>query len=272
MLMLYSPVALQPIQNLQPELPLSKENSLLAVGNFEHKERGRRVYNVRMKTRLLFATILLLVGTLQLNAQAPKCDDAADDSHFSVLYENNRVRILSLELGRLEATKLFAFKSPHMVVVTTDSRTTTNPANAQGPTTSWQLGNTHFVWNTGCRTVKNDLSTTHKAVVVETHLPAHYDELQDYEVLTDLSTLKPTTSVSLTRGALTATQHQVAPGDTAQLNAGDHALIALNDLELSTDNDKEISLNSQEVKILHEDISALKNAGKSSARFVVVDF
>ncbi len=227
---------------------------------------------IRMKRQLLIATILLIFGTLQVNAQAPKCDDAADDSHFSVLYENSRVRVLSLELGRLEATKLFAFKSPRMVVVTTESRTTSAPSGVQGPTISWRPGHIEFNWNTGCRIVRNELSTTHKQIVVETLLPVHYDELQDYEVMTDLSTVEPTSSVSLTRGALTATRHQVASGDTAHLNGGDHVLIALSDLQLSADDDREISLSSQEVKILHDDVGALKNTGKNSARFVVVDF
>ncbi len=56
------------------------------------------------------------------------------------------------------------------------------------------------------------------------------------------------------------------------MNAGDHVLIALTDLQLSGDNGKQISLNSQEVKLLHDDIGMVKNAGKESARFVVIDF
>lgn len=228
---------------------------------------------VRMKCRLLIAIMLFLSAALSLGAQSAKCGDAAEDPHFSVLFENSRVRVLSLELGRIESTKPFTYKRPHMAVVTTESRTTSIPQGGGGITHDWYRGDIDFIYNTDCRTLRNELSTAHRQIVVETYLPVDYKSYQDYETaLTDLSTVKPTTSVSFTRGGLTATRHQVASGDAADVNGGDHVLIALTDIELQTEDGKDISLGTQEVKLLSGNINKLKNTGSKQARFVIVDY
>lgn len=226
-----------------------------------------------MKCRLLIAIMLFLSAAVLLQAQGAKCPDAAEDSHFSVLFENNHVRVLSLDLGRIESTGSFSYKRPHMNVITTESRTVAAAQGAGGVTTEWARGQVEFVYNVPCQTVRNDTSIAHRQIIVETYLPVDYNPLQEREAILDLSTVKPTTSISIMRGHLTATRYQIAPGDSSDTNGGDHVLVALTDLELKADDGTVISLTNQEAKVITgKKISRLTNEGSKPARFVIIDF
>ncbi|HWR35525.1 MAG TPA: hypothetical protein VN622_06610 [Clostridia bacterium] len=212
-----------------------------------------------------------------LQAQS-KCRDASEDSHYSVIVENNRVRVLALELGRLESTKPHCNKAPYLSIVTTASRTTTLFEGQGDLSHDWTSGEARFHYRrVQQHAIRNDTSIAHREVMVETLLPvpfnSQYGSYDTDEFGSDLTSVKPTWSTSLTRGALSATRTQLASGDSFELIGADHVLIALSDLKLETETGSTISLNKDELAILKAGAaSKLTNGDKGAAKFVIVNF
>lgn len=227
---------------------------------------------LRMKLRLVVALATITMAAAMSSAQNIKCEDAANESHFSVVYENSGVRVLSVELGRIDTTKPFSYKRPHIIAVTTESRTTTTPVGSGGVTRDWSRGDVQFSYETSCRTLRNELSTPHRQIIVESYRPMPYDQpSSSNDLLYDLSAVKPTTATTMSRGALSATRFQIAPGDSVELIGGDQLVIALTDLDLEADGNA-VRMASQEIKVLDSKASHLKNQADKPARLIVVSF
>lgn len=253
---------------------------------------GVRLYRCNVgslpKTLYNYCTMrhLALAGTLVvllffsscsfLYAQQTSCHDAAGDSHYSVVLENSRVRVLRLELGRLKQTDTVCMKKPYLSIVTSESRTASVVQGGATYSHDWNPGEARFHYKVVAMSVRNETSLTHHEVLIETYLPVQFNPLDgDYdtdEFGSDLSTVKPTWSTSFTRGALTATRVQLAPGDRFQLYGTDYILIALNDLVLADDSAKKITSNRHDVSVLKSGIQLLANEGTEPARFVLVQF
>jgi len=129
--------------------------------------------------------------------------------------------------------------------------------------------------------VRNESMMTYHELIVETMHPANYqpsDGNYDTDLFpADLGTVKPSWIVSFTRGALTASKSQLAPGAEISVSSTAHVLLALTDLELSTQasgsSAESLRLGAQDVRVLPAGVSfRLINAGKSPAKFILVEF
>jgi hypothetical protein len=240
-----------------------------------HAER-RTIGSIMKLTVSLMAALALSAVPSLITAQT-NCHDVSEDSHYSVVYENSRVRVLTLELPRLASTGSVCNKSAYLSIVTTESRTLVAPAGIAGVTYNWYPGAARFHYAPVARTIRNETDVAHREVVIETFSKLDYNPVNgNYdgdEFQGDLRSVKATTSSSFTRGGLTAYRVQLAPGDTFSLSDADHLVIALNDISLAGDNGKSIDLGRSDLTVLTLGrINSVKNTNKMSAQFIVVDF
>jgi hypothetical protein len=230
-----------------------------------------------MKARLggmLLLSCLILVGGVA-QAQGGSCLDAADEPHHRVILDRPDVRILVLELARLESTKMHCHNSAMLYVVPGVTRTTTTMEGTVGVSHDWFAGEARFVYWPLTHSTRNETSGTYKEVVVETRRPVQYIPLNDYYAGDEFpgvpEGIGPTWTVSFTRGAMAASKSQLASGASVPLRSLDHLLIALTDLDLEM-GDASIDLKAQEVMLLPAGAGTLKNPGRLPARFVVIEF
>ena len=122
---------------------------------------------------------------------------------------------------------------------------------------------------------------TYRELIVETMHPANYqpsDGNYDTDLFpADLGTVKPSWIVSFTRGPLTASKSQLAPGAEISVSSTAHVLLALTDLEFSTQESgssaQSLRLDAQEVRVLPAGVSfRLINIRKTPANFILVEF
>jgi len=225
----------------------------------------------------IFLLASSVLGVSSALGQSQPCQDVADDPHYSVVFESNRVRILTLEVRRGETTKAVCNKAPFLSIVTSASKTVTTVIGQAGIRHEWIPGEGRFSYKPTERAVRNDAAEAHRRVEIETFLPIPYDPVAtNYDIdffAGDLSSVKATASTSSSRGALTATRIQLAAGDQWALTGADHALIALSDLALKSDSGEELTLQQHDVQVLQGGkIKAITNSGRQPVRFVVVDF
>jgi hypothetical protein len=130
------------------------------------------------------------------------------------------------------------------------------------------------------RVIRNESINPYRELIVETMHGVEYNSLDgnyDGDLFPgDLGDAKPT-SVSFTRGALTALKTQLAPGAELSVSSPNHVLLALTDLELhkqgADGSDQAVQLTAQEVKILPGGSAfKLTNSGHQPARFILVEF
>ncbi len=223
----------------------------------------------------VLAVVLAVISVQELRAQS-SCLDAADEPHHSVIFKNNAVRILELQLGRLKSTEVHCHSNSYLVVITTESRTTDGVSSHD-----WTRGEARFIYGPVTQTIRNEEMALHRQIEVETlrTVPAvPYTPFYSIDAFgPDLGDLKPTWSMSFTRGGLTATKTQLATGDSWDVNPPDHILIAVTDLELqkrgSGDEVGKISLDAGDTLILPGgSVSRLTNTNRDKARFVTVEF
>ncbi len=227
---------------------------------------------------------LPLIILLGASAVAQKtCLDVAEEPHHSLIFQNNAVRIFSLQLSRFESTAEHCHAHAYVSFSLTEGRTSTAvrgespisreyyPGVASGPELSRA---------TLPRTVKNEAATSYRAIEVESTrevayqppLPrAAYTSGDDFPA--DLGDVKPSWSVSFTRGAITATKYRVAAGDSIVLSEPDHLLISLSDLKLARADGSELELSNGEWRVLAGGAPIkLTNAGKQPAMLIAVEF
>ena len=224
----------------------------------------------------LLAVLALVAAPCFITAQS-NCRDVSEDLHYSVVYENSRVRVLSLELPRLASTSSVCNKSAYLSIVTTPSQTTSIREGYAGVRHEWNPGEARFHYTPFARTIRNENDTIHREVFIETFLKVDYNPLNSGydtdEFPADLRSVKATTSNGFSRGGLTAIRIQLAPGDTFSLSQSDHAVIALNEISLAGDHGNSVDLGRSDVTVLTLGrVNSLKNTNKTPAQFIVVDF
>jgi hypothetical protein len=236
-----------------------------------------------MRFRSITLFWLLAIGPCILSpgAHAADCLDAADESHHQVLYQNEDARILLLELPRIASTQAHCHTHPYLYVVTGESRSSTTPEGKATFSHDWNAGEARFIYSPVRQVVRNELMIPFREVIVETLHSVQYDPLDPSDDRNlfpgDLGSAKPTWTVSFTRGDLTASKTQLAPGDDATFASTNHVLIALTDVKLQRTMEKagpdELDLNAQEVRILPGGPELkLTNSGPHSATFILIEF
>ena len=229
----------------------------------------------------LFATMFVVTVAGVANAQSASCLDVADESHHQLIFQNQDVRVFVLELPRLGATQSHCHYRPYLDIVATEGKSSNTLEGTAGVSRDRDGAEAHFIYSPMQHVVRNESMMTYRELIVETMHPANYqpsDGNYDTDLFTaDLGTVKPSWTVSFTRGALTASKSQLAPGAEISVSSTAHVLLALTDLELSTQasgsSAESLRLGAQDVRVLPAGVSfRLINAGKSPAKFILVEF
>jgi hypothetical protein len=234
----------------------------------------------RMRTPKCVLFIFIAICAINTSFASQKCLDAADEPHHRVIFENKEVRILQLELARLQSTSAYCYAGPVVYVVPSESRTTRTSTGYAGITHDWMPGEARFVAVPLERTVRNETNATHREIIVETHRKLEYNlfrgnqDVDEFPAVRDSN--QPTWSVDFARGSLSAQKTQLAAGDRIDVGRTDHLLIALDGLQLTTDGPKkakEIRLSRGETATIEGGAAfTLTNSANSPSKFILVDF
>lgn len=213
-------------------------------------------------------------------AQSASCLDVADEPHHQLLFQNEDVRIFVLELPRLAATQSHCHPRPYLDIIATAGKSSNRVEGSAPVTRDWNEPEAHFIYSPMQHVVRNEAMTSYRELIVETMHPANYqpfDGAYDTDLFPgDLGTVKPSWTVSFSRGAVTASKSQLAPGAEISISSPAHVLLALTDLELSQmsgGSAQSLHLDAQEVRVLPGgDSFRLINTGKTPAKFILVEF
>lgn len=223
---------------------------------------------------LLMALLLVLLCATAVTQEACPALDAADEAHHSLIFRNSAVRVLEVQLGRLDSTDTHCHQYTYLTVATSESHTVDGPIS-----TDWMPGDARLIYGPVKSILRNDQSMTYRAVEVETlrTVPTSWvaQRANSDPFGADLGTVKPTWSVSFTKAGLTGTRAQLASGDSLDVSPPDHLLIAITSLELEKAGSDagRISLQPGETLMLPGgSATKLTNADRYGAKFVLVEF
>ena len=237
-----------------------------------------------MKLHLKLVCLLLtgLASALNMQAQAANCTDVGDERYHQLLMETQDARVFLLELPRLASTQAHCHAHPYFYIVTGDGWSSSTPEGGATISHQWHGAEARFIYNPVKHVVRNEGINMYREVIVESKHRIQYNAWEgnyDTDLLVgDLNATKPTWQISATRGALTATKVQLAPGTSFSMGSPNHVLIAMSDLSLKNKREgmpttESIELNQQDVHVFRGGQSAeLTNAGARAARFIVVEF
>ena len=122
----------------------------------------------------LFASVFIFAVAGVATAQSASCIDVADEPHHQLLFQNQDVRVLVLELPRLAATESHCHPRPYLDIIATES-TSSNTLEGHAPVTrDWNGPEAHFVYSPMQHVVRNESMTTYRELIVETMHPANY--------------------------------------------------------------------------------------------------
>lgn len=230
-----------------------------------------------MKQRFWLALILL--PTLAFAQKT--CKDVSDEPHRRLIYSDEDARIYELELGRLRSTDWYCHANSFLRIAATETRATTTH-EGHGPITwEWTPGETRFVYGPVKRMVRNDGMMTHREIIVETlHRVQRQVFEQDHnsdDLGADPGEARPTWSISFSRGGLTTTKTQLAPGDSVEIGEPDQLLVAITDASLKGEvvgrEPEVVELSRGETALLRGGTRRkITNTGRVRAKFIVVEF
>ena len=122
----------------------------------------------------LFASVFFFAVAGVATAQSASCVDVADEPHHQLLFQNQDVRVLVLELPRLAATESHCHPRPYLDIIATESKSS-NTLEGHAPVTrDWNGPEAHFVYSPMQHVVRNESMTTYRELIVETMHPANY--------------------------------------------------------------------------------------------------
>ena len=229
-----------------------------------------------MKSRLAFAALLVIGLNAGLHAQTAACLDAADEPHHHVVFENSRVRVLMLELSRIESTQAYCYSHPYVYIVLGEGKSSTTAEGKGTFSHDWSGSETRLVYAPEKQVVRNESGVPFRELVVELLHGVQYNPWEDrYEddlFPGDLGSLKPSWTVSFMRGGVMFTKAQVAAGSDYSISG--HLLVALTELDLRSEADgSDLTVAAQDTSELPRGSRRVfTNAGTGPARFIVIDF
>lgn len=204
------------------------------------------------------------------------CFQMDNDPHFHKIYDNDTVHVFTLELARLESTASICTQHPYFYVVTSESETTDTEIGHAGLSHSWTSGEARFVARPKQHSIRNDTATVHRAIIVEILTKLEFNPLDsNYQTDAfsgDLGSAKPTWTVSVEHGPMSAVKTQLGPADNLDVSGRTRILIALSDLSLNGLG-KDIELSRQEVQVISpESDFTIHNRGRFPAKFITLAF
>jgi hypothetical protein len=213
-------------------------------------------------------------------AQSTSCRDAAEESHHRVLLESRGMRVLLLELPRIASTDSFCYRNPYVYIVLSEGRSSIT-AEGKGTFSRDSSGSeTQLVYEPQKQVIRNESGRTFREVIVELPHVELYDPLRDSLTSdmfpSDLGTVKPTWTVSFTRGGVKFSKVQLAAGDTLSLSGGRNLLVALTDLSFRNTQGgvlESLDVQAQEVSTLSSGTgSRVTNDSRGPARFILIEY
>jgi len=234
-----------------------------------------------MRAHSFLPSLVLVFAALTPSAYAQiACMDLADEPHHQLLYSNADVRVFLLELPRLASTEPHCHSHAFFYVVPGEGRSSMTPDGQATFSHDWHGGETRFMYAPVQHVVRNEGINPYREVVIEILHRVDYKPLDgayDADELTgEPGSLKPTWSISTTRGPLAAARTQLAPGADYTPQGAGQVLIAITDLDLKRDREglpaQKIDLQAQEVLVLTGGTLRLSNTGAHPARFITVEF
>jgi hypothetical protein len=218
---------------------------------------------------------------ISTQAQSATCLDLADEPHHRLLFQNQDARVFLLELPRLASTQSHCHSHPYLYVIAAASRTLDTVDGHAGISRDWNESEARFIYPPMKHVVRNESINPFRELIVETLHGAQYNPLDgnyDGDLFPgDLGGAKPTWTVSFSRGPLTASRTQLAPGAELSVSSPNHVLLAVTDLELQEQESgkatETLELRAQDVRMLPGGSTfKLVNASQHSAKFVLVEF
>ncbi|MBV9183516.1 MAG: hypothetical protein JO356_19610 [Acidobacteria bacterium] len=237
-----------------------------------------------MKNPTIFRCVLAgLALSLPALGQSAKCLDASAESHHQVLYESQGARVLLLDLPRIASTQPYCYARPYLFVVTGAGKSSSTPEGSATYSHDWNGPEARFIYTPLKHVLRNESMVPFRAVIVETFHQVDYDPMQgNYDVdlfPSDFGSVKPTWTVSFTRGTIGASKTQLAPGDSTSVVGTNsyHLLIALTEVSLAKESPggvvEQLQLGTQEVRMLPPGPAfQLSNEASQPARFVMIEF
>jgi hypothetical protein len=229
---------------------------------------------------ILFAVTLATFFSNRGLAQSAPCRDAAEESHHRVLLESSRIRVLLLELPRIASTDSFCYASSYVYVVLGEGRSSITAEGKGTFSRDWSGSETQLIYEPEKQVIRNESGRTFREIVVELPRVEPYDPLRDSLTSdmfpSDLGTVKPTCTVSFTRGGVKFSKVQLGAGDTFSVGGGRNLLIALTDVRLRNMQagvSESLEIPAQDVSILGSSTpSRLTNESRAPARFILIEY
>src|SRR5207248_5492864 len=95
----------------------------------------------------LFASVFFFAVAGVATAQSASCIDVADEPHHQLLFQNQDMRVIVLELPRLAATESHCHPRPYIDIIATESKSS-NTVEGHAPVTSdWNGPEAHFAYS-----------------------------------------------------------------------------------------------------------------------------
>ena len=230
--------------------------------------------------KILIAVTLAAFFSSRGLAQSTPCRDAAEESHHRVLLESSSMRVLLLELPRIASTDSFCYASSYEYVVLSEGRSSITAEGKGTFSRDWSGSETQLIYEPQKQVIRNESGRTFREVIVELPRMEPYDPLRDSLASdmfpSDLGTVKPTWTVSFTRGGVKFSKVQLGAGDTFSFSGGRNLLIALTDVRLRNthgDASESLDVQAQDVSTLGSStVSRLTNESRAPARFILIEY
>jgi hypothetical protein len=237
------------------------------------------MFGMNLRNILIAVTLAAFVSHRGL-AQSTPCRDAAEESHHRVLLESSGLRVLLLELPRIASTDSFCYASSYVYVVLSEGRSSVTAEGKGTFSRDWSGSETQLIYEPQKQVIRNESGRTFREVIVELPRAEPYDPLRDIPTSdmfpADLGTVKPTWTVSFTRGGVKFSKVQLGAGDTFSVGGGRNLLVALTDLRLRNTQvfaSESLDVQAQDVTILGlSTASRLSNESRAPARFVLIEY
>src|SRR5438067_12570441 len=113
----------------------------------------------------LFASVFIFAVAGVATAQSASCIDVADEPHHQLLFQNEDVRVLVLELPRLAATESHCHPRPYQNIIASDSKSS-NTVEGHAPVTGdWNGPEAHLVYSPIQHVVRNESMAIYRALI-----------------------------------------------------------------------------------------------------------
>jgi len=226
--------------------------------------------------------LTLLLAAVALSAQTPNAVEITNEAHHHLIFQNDQVRVFSVEVAAHEATLMHRHRHDYMFV-SLGAADVSNEVEGKAPVTlKLQDGQTAFLAGNFAHIARNLAPTPFRNVTIElmqdekarTTPPPKWDEERGLQVLHG-----GTQEILFVKDGARVSEIELQPGGMipSHHHNGPHLVVAVTDLDLRSDIEGRGPTPSQsksgEVKWVPGGYThTLTNTSKQPAKFVTVEF